>query len=77
MNNLLRNTISVEGIDKALDIAKTLIAANYQVFIQLDDCDIYIVSYELNDLELGDNTFASITSEEVQEIINNRENKGE
>lgn len=77
MNYLLRNTIETEGKNKALHVAKTLLEVGYQVFIQHDDCDIYIVSYELNDPELGDNTFASITSEEVQEIINNRENKGE
>lgn len=77
MNYLLRNTIETKGKNKALHVAKILLEVGYQVFIQLDDCDIYIVSYEHNDPELGDNTFASITSEEVQEIINNRENKGE
>ena len=77
MNSLLRNTISTEGKDKALQIAKALLEADYQVFIQQDDCDIYIVSYEHNNREFGDNTFASITPEEEEEIINNRENKGE
>lgn len=38
--------IAVEGLDKALKLAKAIMEArNCQVLIQLDDVDIYIVSW--------------------------------
>lgn len=38
--------IAVEGLDKALALAKAIMQAHdCQVLIQLDDCDIYIVSW--------------------------------
>ena len=71
MNQLLRNYIAVEGVEAALKVAHTLIEQDYQVMVQLDDCDIYIVSYESNDDHLGDNQFASLTREEI-DVINDR-----
>ena len=69
MNQLLRNYIAVEGVEAALKVARTLIEQDYQVMVQLDDCDIYIVSYESNDDHLGDNQFASLSRDEI-DIIN-------
>ena len=69
MNQMLRNYIAVEGLEAALKVARTLIEQDYQVMVQLDDCDIYIVSYESNDDHLGDNQFASLSREEI-DIIN-------
>lgn len=38
--------IAVEGMDKALALAKAIMEAHdCQVLIQYDDCDIYIVSW--------------------------------
>lgn len=38
--------IAVEGMDKAFALAKAIMQArDCQVMIQLDDCDIYIVSW--------------------------------
>ena len=75
MNQLLRNYIAVEGVEAALKVARTLIEQDYQVMVQLDDCDIYIVSYESNDDHLGDNQFASLTREEIDVINDRREDK--
>ena len=75
MNQLLRNYIAVEGVEAALKVARTLIEQDYQVMVQLDDCDIYIVSYESNDDHLGDNQFASLTREEIDVINDRRENE--
>ncbi|WP_337529096.1 hypothetical protein [Zhenhengia sp.] len=72
MNYLLDNNISVKGLDQALKIARDLIEADYQVMVQLDDGDIYIVSYEYNDLTYGSNRFASITPEEEEDIYDAR-----
>ena len=69
INPLLKNTIDVEGLDRALKVARTLIEADYQVMIQLDDCDVYIISYNHNDLELGDEIFVSLPQEKVEEIL--------
>lgn len=72
MNALLRNTIATKGLDNALEVAKVLIKNDYQVMIQLDDCDIYVVAFESNDPALGDNQFASLTQEEVEHIYDLR-----
>ena len=75
MNQMLRNYIAVEGLEAALKVARTLIEQDYQVMVQLDDCDIYIVSYESNDDHLGDNQFASLSREEIDVINEKREDE--
>ena len=75
MNQMLRNYIAVEGVEAALKVARTLIEQDYQVMVQLDDCDIYIVSYESNDDHLGDNQFASLSRDEIDIINEYREDK--
>lgn len=75
MNQMLRNYIAVEGVEAALKVARTLIEQDYQVMVQLDDCDIYIVSYESNDDHLGDNVFASLSRDEIDIINEYREDK--
>ena len=75
MNQLLRNYIAVEGLEAALKVARTLIEQDYQVMVQLDDCDIYIVSYESNDDHLCDNQFASLSREEIDVINDRREDE--
>ena len=50
MNRLIGNNyVAVKGKDNALKIAAALLEQDYQVFIQLDDCDIYVVAYTGND----------------------------
>lgn len=66
MNSMLRNYITVEGREAALKMASALLEQNYQVMIQLDDCNIYIVAYEYNDPTYGDNQFASISPNEME-----------
>lgn len=75
MNALLRNTITTKGLDNALEVAKVLIKNDYQVMIQLDDCDIYVVSYEDNDISYGDNQFASLSPEEIEHIYDLRHDR--
>ena len=68
MNSMLRKYIAVEGREAALKMASALLEQNYQVMIQLDDCNIYIVAYEDNDPSYGDNQFASISPEEMEAL---------
>lgn len=69
MNTLIRNNVlEIEGMDNALKVAKTLLQQDYQVFVQLEDCDIYIVSYALNDADLGDAQFALLESDEEEYV---------
>ena len=68
MNSMLRHYIAVEGREAALKVASALIEQNYQVMIQLDDCNIYIVAYEDNDPSYGSNQFASISPEEIEDL---------
>lgn len=73
MNQLLKDYVAVEGLDKAMAVAKVLVEANKQVMVQLDDCDIYIVAYADNDASLGDEQFAALTPEEAETIADKRE----
>ena len=73
MNRLIGNNyISVEGKDNALKIAAALLEQDYQVFIQLDDCDIYIVAYTSNDTRYGGDEFAKLNDEEQELIMEHR-----
>lgn len=65
--------ISTEGLDGALEIARALIKNGYQVFIQEDDANIYVVDYAYNDPELCDSEFALLTQEEMNTILYNRQ----
>ena len=67
MNRLIgERSIAVEGLDKAMKLAKVLIECDYQVMIQLDDVNIYIVAYA-PEAPWGEK-FASLDEEE-QEMI--------
>ena len=73
MNRLIgKEYISVEGKDNALKIAAALLEQDYQVFIQLDDCDIYIVAYTSNDTRYGGDEFAKLNDEEQEIIMEHR-----
>ena len=76
MNRLIGNNyISVEGKDSALKIAAALLEQDYQVFIQLDDSDIYIVAYTSNDTQCGGDEFAKLNDEEQELVSNYRADK--
>lgn len=76
MNRLIGNNyISVAGKDNALKIAAVLLEQDYQVFIQLDDCDIYIVAYASNDTRYGGDEFAKLNDEEQELIMGHRNDK--
>ena len=69
MNRLIgSNYVAVQGKDNALKIAAALLEQDYQVFIQLDDCNIYVVAYTSNDTRYGGDEFAKLNDEE-QELI--------
>ena len=70
MNALIKkNVLEIDGMDNALKVAKTLLEQNYQVFVQLEDCNIYIVSYALNDADLDAARFALLEPDE-EEYVN-------
>ena len=72
MNKLLNERyVAVEGLDNALEMAKMLIKNDYQVMVQLDDCDIYIVAFTENTTEFGDK-FTPLSFEEIDMIEDNR-----
>lgn len=68
MNRMLRHYITVEGREAALKMASALLEQDYQVMIQLDDCNIYVIAYEYNDPSYYDNQFASISPDEMEEL---------
>lgn len=71
MNPLIKkNVLEIKGMDNALKVAKTLLKQDYQVFVQLEDCNIYIVSYAYNDADLDAARFALLESDE-EEYVNN------
>ena len=76
MNRLIGNNyIAVEGKDNALKIAAALLEQDYQVFIQLDDCNVYIVAYASNDTRYGRDEFAKLNDEEQELIMGHRNDK--
>lgn len=69
MNALIKqNILEIEGMDNALKVAKTLLEQDYQVFVQLEDCNIYIVSYALNDADLDAARFALLSADEEEYV---------
>ena len=69
MNALIKqNVLEIEGMDNALKVAKTLLEQDYQVFVQLEDCNIYIVSYALNDTDLDAARFALLEPDEEEHV---------
>ena len=80
-NNLRENEryISLRGVDNAMELAKFLLKNGYEVFVELDDCDIYCVHYaEAKYRNLGNATFYRISEEDLDAIYNaelNREEK--
>ena len=74
MNRLIgEKYITVEGREKALEVADVLLQNNYQVFIQHDDLDIWLIGYTSNDLSFGDERYALITLDEEEQLQNQRE----
>ena len=77
MNKLLNERyVAVEGLDNALEMAKALIKNDYQVMVQLDDCDIYIVAFTENTTEFG-NKFTPLSFEEIDAIEDMRASENE
>lgn len=78
MNACLNNKyLTAKGLDGALEIARVLIKNGYQVFIQEDELDIYIVGYTYNDSRLGDPEFALLTQEEIDTVLCDRQKNEE
>ena len=57
-------------------MAKALIKNDYQVMVQLDDCDIYIVAFTENTTEFG-NKFTPLSFEEIDAVEDMRASKDE
>lgn len=61
--------ISVKGVNAALEVAKVLLKNDYEVFVELDDCEIYCVHYATAKYKhFGDAAFYRITAEDVETL---------
>ena len=61
--------ISVNGIDAALEVAKVLLKNDYEVFIELDDCNVYCVHYAYaKNKNYGNAGFYRISEEDVETL---------
>lgn len=73
MTNNLRDAnkyIAVKGMDNAMEVAKILLKNDYEVFIELDDCDIYCVHYaEAKYQRLGNAAFYRINEKDLDAIF--------
>lgn len=59
--------ISVRGIDNALEVAKVLLKNDYEVFMELDDCDVYCVHFNHAKYKhYGNASFYRITEEDAE-----------
>ena len=81
MTKNLRDTekyVSLRGVDNAMELAKFLLRNGYEVFVELDDCDIYCVHYaEAKYRDLGNAAFYRISEEDLDAIYNAELNKEE
>lgn len=65
--------IAVEGIDNAMEVAKVLLKNDYEVFIELDDCDIYCVHFaDAKYKNLGNAGFYRISEDDVNYLESKR-----
>ena len=70
--------VSLRGVDNAMELAKFLLRNGYEVFVELDDCDIYCVHYaEAKYRDLGNAAFYRISEEDLDAIYNAELNKEE
>ena len=70
--------VALRGVDNAMELAKFLLRNGYEVFVELDDCDIYCVHYaEAKYRNLGNATFYRISEEDLDAIYNAELNKEE
>jgi len=61
--------ISVRGMDNAMEVAKVLLKNDYEVFIELDDCDIYCVHFAYAKYRhFGNAAFYRITEDDVETL---------
>lgn len=59
--------IAVRGMDNAMEVAKVLLKNGYEVFVELDDCDIYCVHYAYAKYKrFGNASFYRITEAQVE-----------
>jgi hypothetical protein len=72
MTNNLRDSekyIAVTGIDNAMELAKVLLKNGYEVFVELDDCEIYCVHYAYAKYKgFGNAAFYRISEEDLDAI---------
>ena len=63
--------ISVRGLDKALKLIKYLAEINpeHQFLLQLDDSDIWIVSWAARDFKFGGERFVHMTDFEYDDYM--------
>ena len=70
--------VSLRGVDNAMELAKFLLRNGYEVFVELDDCDIYCVHYaEAKYRKLGNAAFYRISEEDLDAIYHAELNKEE
>ena len=61
--------IAVRGMDNAMEVAKVLLKNGYEVFVELDDCDIYCVHYAYAKYKgFGNAAFYRISEEDLDAI---------
>lgn len=61
--------IAVHGMDNAMEVAKVLLKNGYEVFVELDDCDIYCVHYAYAKYKgFGNAAFYRISEEDLDAI---------
>ena len=61
--------VSVNGLDTALGVAEVLLKNGYEVFIELDDCDVYCVHYAYaKSKNYGNAGFYRISEEDAETL---------
>lgn len=60
--------VSVDGIENALKVAKVLLETGHEVFIELDDCDIYCIHFNNSKCSYDVGGFYRLSEEQIDYI---------
>lgn len=67
--------IAVEGIERATEVAAALLRNDYEVFIELDDCNIYCVHFSERKGRFSESGFYRLSEDDLETLYSSRPNE--
>lgn len=67
--NASERYMAVRGLEKAMEVAEVLLRNDYEVFIELDDADIWCVHYSEAKHERYDSGFYRLGEDDIAKLL--------